>query len=332
MSFNSEKAIVRSYQAAFDEGEASDVKDVVKSYVDENAKVYACYPFDECSTPAELVKGLWEPLKQSFTRMKRREDVFMAGNNSAGEGKWVMSMGHFAGLFDKPFLGIRSTGKLAFLRYAEFFEVRENKIVSHAIFFDLIALMQQVGLNPLPVETGHTFVYPGPCDHNGLLFEEQDPLESKKTIELVEEMVSDLDSLNKSGNDNCPPELLAKCWSEDMVWYGPAGIGATYTIECYQQQHQFPFRKGLKDKVFNGHVARFSEGGFACFFGWPNLSNTAGGGLFGMPASGIRADMRVVDVYYRKGDKLLENWVLMDVPYWLKQQGLDILSRTTTYS
>ncbi|HAM18821.1 MAG TPA: polyketide cyclase, partial [Alteromonas macleodii] len=237
-----------------------------------------------------------------------------------------------AGLFDKPFLRIRSTGKLAFLRYAEFFEVRENKIVSHAIFFDLIALMQQVGLNPLPVETGHTFVYPGPCDHNGLLFEEQDPKESKKTIELVEEMVKDLDSLNKSGNDNCPPELLAKCWSEDMVWYGPAGIGATYTIERYQQQHQFPFRKGLKDKVFNGHVARFSEGSFACFFGWPNLSNTAGGGLFGMPASGIRADMRVVDVYYRKGDKLLENWVLMDVPYWLKQQGLDILSRTTTYS
>ena len=51
-----------------------------------------------------------------------------------------------------------------------------------------------------------------------------------------------------------------------------------------------------------------------------------------MPASGIRADMRVVDVYYRKGDKLLENWVLMDVPYWLKQQGLDILTRTTTSS
>jgi predicted ester cyclase len=142
------------------------------------------------------VKELWEPLKQSFTRMKRREDVFMAGDNSAGEGKWVMSMGHFAGLFDKPFLGIRSTGKLAFLRYAEFFEVREDKIVSHAIFFDLIALMQQVGLNPLPVETGHTFVYPGPCDHNGLLFEEQDPQESKKTIELVEEMVKDLKTDN----------------------------------------------------------------------------------------------------------------------------------------
>lgn len=332
MSFSSEKAVVRSYQAAFDESDENNLDGVLSAYVDENAKVYACYPFDVCATPSELVEKLWAPLKQSFTRMKRREDVFMAGDNSAGEGKWVMSMGHFAGLFDKPFLGIRSTAKLVFVRYAEFFEVRDNKIVSHAVFLDLIALMQQVGLNPLPVSTGHTFVFPGPCDHNGLLFDEQDPVESKKTIELVEEMVRDLDVLNKSGNDNCPPEVLAKCWSEDMVWYGPAGIGATYTIERYQQQHQFPFRKGLKDKVFNGHVARFSEGNFACFFGWPNLSNTASGGLFGMPASGIRADMRVVDVYYRKGDKLLENWVIMDVPFWLKQQGLDILERTTAYS
>jgi hypothetical protein len=38
--------------------------------------------------------------------------------------------------------------------------------------------------------------------------------------------------------------------------------------------------------------------------------------------------MRVVDVYCRKGDKLLENWVIIDVPYWLKLQGLDVLERT----
>mgnify|MGYP006302231445 FL=1 len=38
--------------------------------------------------------------------------------------------------------------------------------------------------------------------------------------------------------------------------------------------------------------------------------------------------MQVVDVYYRKGDKLSENWVFIDIPYWLKQQGLDIFERT----
>ena len=49
-----------------------------------------------------------------------------------------------------------------------------------------------------------------------------------------------------------------------------------------------------------------------------------------MPGGEVPADMQVADVYYRKGDKLSENWVLIDLPYWLKQQGLDILARTET--
>lgn len=115
-----------------------------------------------------------------------------------------------------------------------------------------------------------------------------------------------------------------------MIWYGPCGIGAQYTIPRYQKGHQMPFRSGLKDKVFNGHVCRFAEGNFSCFFGWPNLSNKPIGGFLGLPGGEVKADMQVVDVYYRQDDKLSENWVLIDIPYWLKQQGLDILERTTS--
>ena len=38
--------------------------------------------------------------------------------------------------------------------------------------------------------------------------------------------------------------------------------------------------------------------------------------------------MRVVDIYRREGEKLSENWILIDLPYWLLQQGLDVLERT----
>ena len=148
-----------------------------------------------------------------------------------------------------------------------------------------------------------------------------------KTLALVNKMVDDLDELNKSGAMGCPPEVLEKAWASDMIWYGPGGIGASYTIPRYQEQHQLPFRNHLKDKTFNGHVCRFAEGNFACFFGWPNLTNTPIGGFLGLPGGG-RGDMQVVDVYCRRGDKLSENWVLIDLPYWLKQQGLDIFERT----
>ena len=71
-----------------------------------------------------------------------------------------------------------------------------------------------------------------------------------------------------------------------------------------------------------------AEGNYACFFGWPNLSNTPLGGFLGLPGGKVSATMQVVDVYRRQGDKLAENWVFIDLPYWLRQQGLDILERT----
>ena len=128
----------------------------------------------------------------------------------------------------------------------------------------------------------------------------------------------------------CPPEVLEKTWDKNMIWYGPCGIGASYTIPRYQLQHQLPFRNNLTDKKFNGHICRFAEGDFACFFGWPNLSNKPTGGFLGLPGGEIPADMQVVDVYSRVGGKLSENWVIIDIPFWLKQQGLDIFERTAS--
>ena len=65
---------------------------------------------------------------------------------------------------------------------------------------------------------------------------------------------------------------LARTWHDDMIWFGPAGIGAAYTRDRYQAQHQGPFREGLEDITFNGHLCRFSEGKYGGFFGWPNLT------------------------------------------------------------
>jgi hypothetical protein len=84
----------------------------------------------------------------------------------------------------------------------------------------------------------------------------------------------------------------------------------------------------LDDKKFVGHVCRFAEGNYACFFGWPNLSNMPLGGWLGLPGGKVQSKMQVVDVYRREGDMLAENWVFIDIPHWLKQQGLDVLART----
>jgi len=326
--YQENKLLIRRYYRDLEQAASADIERIVHSYCSKDYVWYGVYPFDQQKSPESVVERFWKPFIRSWKSVQRREDIFFAGTSEIDGTEWVTSMGHFVGLLDEDWLGIPPTRKMMFLRYAEFNCIEDYKIRRTAFFCDLIAVMNQAGIHPLPPQTGASFVYPGPRTHDGLLHDPQSSAESKKTMKLVNRMIRDLSELNKSGNDRCPPEYLARTWHNDMIWYGPAGIGATYTIPRYQEQHQYPFRTGLRDKVFNGHLCRFAEGNYAGFFGWPNLTNTPVGGFLGLPGNDVRADMRVVDIYRRDGAKLAENWVLIDLPYWLKQQGLDIFDRT----
>ena len=327
-SYAHSKRCVLNFYTALEQANLKSVKSILSSHLAPDFHWYGVYPFNERDGPEAVAEAFWVPFLNSWTSVQRRQDIFLAGTSEIDDTDWVISMGHLMGLLDKDWLGMKASRKLAFLRYADFFCVQEGQLVQGAFFCDLIGVMHQLGISPLPLQTGASFVYPGPRTHSGLLFEDQDAGESKKTLDLVNRMMADLSALNISGDDLPPPEYLARTWHEDMTWYGPAGIGATYTIPRYQEQHQYPFRTGLQGKCFNGHLCRFAEGNYAGFFGWPNLTNTAVGGFLGLPASDRAADMRVVDIYRREGDKLAENWVLIDLPWWLKQQGIDILKRT----
>ncbi len=326
-NYQDNKAIIRAYYDELESATADTVGRVIKRYFIPDIEWFGVHPFNELRGTEAVAETFWRPLYQAWAHLQRRQDIFMAGTNEIDNTEWVTSMGHFMGLLDHSWLGIPATRKIAFLRYADFNCIKDGRICKTGFFCDIIAVMNQAGFHPLPEQTGASFVYPGPRTHDGLLYEPQNKEESRKTLDLVNQMCCNLDELNRSGNDCPSPDFLCPTWHDDMIWFGPAGIGATYTIPRYQEQHQHPFRQGLKDKVFNGHVCRFAEGKYAGFYGWPSLTNTPVGGFLGLPGNEIRADMRVVDIYRREDDKLVENWVLIDLLYWLKQQGLDILER-----
>lgn len=326
--YQAAKTVVRRYFEALETAQPEEVVEVLKTCTSQGYSWRGVYPFREQHGVEAVADAFWVPLKKSLMRMQRRQDIFFAGTNEISGEQWVMSMGNFMGLFDQDWLGIPRTRKIANLRYAEFNCVENGRITQTGLFVDIIGLMIQAGVYPLPPSTGVYFNYPGPRAHDGFLFKDAPEEEGAATLALVNRMVDDLTVLNESGSMGCPPEVLERTWSPDMIWYGPAGVGATYTIPRYQEQHQLPFRSSLGDKKFKGHVCRIAEGNFAAFFGWPNLTNTPLGGWLGLPGGKVNAEMQVVDVYRREGDKLAENWVFIDIPYWLKQQGLDVLDRT----
>ncbi|MEM1105533.1 MAG: ester cyclase [Pseudomonadota bacterium] len=329
MEIQGAKSVARDFQACFDQFETSAMEDAVAAHCAPGAIWRGMYPFAGNDTVQAALGAFWGPLANAFTGLRRREDVFLAGKNDVdgGQSVWVCSMGNLAGLFDHELAGIPPTGRLAFLRYAEFYRVEGGKIAETALFTDLIGLMHQAGCYPLPPMTGAFFQYPGPESHDGQLSSAQDPAETSRTLALVNAMIEDLRGLNGLDEYECPPEILRRTWHEDMIWYGPAGIGASYTIARYQAQHQHPFRRNLVEKAYNGHVARIAEGNYCAFFGWANLRNRNAGGFLGLPAAREPAEMRIVDVYRRRGDRLAENWVFIDLPHYLAQQGLDVFER-----
>ena len=316
--------MISEYYRELDGASPEDAARVIRRYTLPAYRFRGVHPFNELADADSVAGTVWEPLRRALRPMQRRQDIFMAGTNEIDEQPWVCSMGHLMGLLDDDWLAIPATGKLTFLRYAEFHRVYDGRIAETAFFCDIIGVMRQAGLNPLPLQTGAEIMTPGPQTHDGLLWEPQADQETSQTLALVNQMKEDLVESDEFG---CPSDVLARTWHDAMLWFGPSGIGSTYTIDRYQDQHQGPFSRGLRDVQFNGHVCRFAEGRYAGWFGWPNLTMTPRGGFLGLPSSDKRVDMRVVDIYRREGTKLAENWILIDLLYWMMQQGVDVLER-----
>ncbi len=323
------KDLVLACQEALEAAPADAAADTLARFTAPDYLWSGMHPFDRITGAEAVGSRFWDGLRGSLTHIQRRMDVFFAGANSldGGASVWVVSMGHLMGLFDAPWLGIRPTGRLTMLRYCDFHRVEGGKIKETAAFFDIPHLMMQAGQNPFPPQTAAHLVQPGPRPHDGLLTGPQDPGAGDKTLAVINAMINDLGTW-KSGLPL--EEELAQTWHDDMLWWGPAGIGASYTIARYARQHSAPFRAGFTERSRTRHLARLAEGHYGGFFGWPNFTAIPTGGFMGLPASTTAGEFRVIDIYRRRGDKLAENWVFIDLLHYLKTQGLDVLARNGT--
>lgn len=318
------KTVARAFHAALD-APSSPVSDALEHYLSPDHLWRGFHPFNEITGPAALAKTFWQPLHDSLRHLQRREDIFFAGENhiEGHDGMWVASMGHLMGLFDEPFLSIPPTGKLAFLRYAEFLKIEGGSITETAMFFDIPHLMEQAGIPVFGPQTAAELVQPGPATHDGLLFNAQGPGEGLKTLNVLNRMIANLGQW-QSGLPL--EEELRLTWDENMLWWGPTGIGATYTIERYARQHAGPFRAAFADRSSTGHIARIAEGHYAGFFGWPNFTARLRREFLGLPPSDTPGEFRVIDIYRRAGDALVENWVFIDLLHFAKTQGRDLMA------
>lgn len=319
------KALVLAANAAIDGAEPDAIAAALSDHVATDYRWRGMHPFNELNSAKAVAETFWAPLRAAMGPLQRRPDIFLAGENQldGGASLWVVEMGHLMGLWDAPWLGLPATRKMAFLRYAEFHRIEAGRIAETASYIDILNLISQTPMQPLPTSTGAMLLTPGPRTHDGLLYSQQAADEGKITVDLIAAMVKEL----RSHAVHSPTDHMDRFWTPDMCWFGPGGIGASAFFSGYRRGHSGPFEDGLQYVRHTEHVCRIGEGKFGGFFGYPSLTVRPTGGFMGMPASDQQADMRIVDLYRREGDKLAENWIFIDLLYFFHQQGLDILDR-----
>jgi len=79
-------------------------------------------------------------------------DAHMVVRNTVHAGEWIAVEGHFKGKHEKDLVGPAGTippkGKTIDLPYADFFRIRGGKIVEHRVYWDQMAMLQQLGAMP----------------------------------------------------------------------------------------------------------------------------------------------------------------------------------------
>lgn len=134
---------------------------------------------------------------------------------------------------------------------------------------------------------------------------------------LVDRMVNGLNDHEIHG--------MEAYWSDDMHWYGPAGIGTKPSLKAFQEEHQKPFLHAFPDKDANDEI-RIAEGDYVAAKGYQQV--THGGDYLGIPATGKDMQIKYMDFWRaeeREGElKLVENWVMIDLLDFLEQAGYNV--------
>ena len=320
---------------------AENVADTVRAAVHEDVDWNVSAPIDQLLGVENAISGFWTPLFRAFPDLKHEPYVFMGGIDEGsalyeteGGDEWVSGCGYLTGSFMNDWLGIPATGRKTNIWFGVFYVMRAGRIAEAYLQLDILAVMRQAGYQILPPAPGaEGGKIPGPVAKDGLLLTEQDALESRKSMQLVQAMGRGMRRYLRSrdGGDLRSMEQ-DKYWRPDMKWYGPSGIGACFSQEEYEDFHQRPWLEGFGDRHISRagsgrRMGRVGEGKYCAGGIWDTAYSRHNGAYAGVAATGKLMTLRDFDWWKRDGDYLIENWVPIDMIDLFRQMGVDLMAR-----
>ncbi len=288
-----------------------------------HARLFAFHPVNEHLTNSAIAKALWQPIRDSFPDAERRDKIVIAGEYR--DKNLVCAMGQLQGTFARDWHGIPATHGVASLRYGEVHEVEDGLIVESHVIIDVVDLMLQAGCWPMAKSLGAEHAWQSPATQDGLNLTNVDIETGSAALAVVKKMHAGLMMFDGKNIDSMDH---ARCWTPNFLWYGPAGIGTSRGLAGFQAHHQIPFLRAFPDRKVANHIANVFDGNYVITGGWPSVVAThSGDGWLGLPATGKRIGMRVMDFYRVEDGLIAENWVPIDIVDIMRQMGVDVFAR-----
>ncbi len=317
------KQLVDSYR----EWNPGSLRQALTRFYAADTNISVVQPINTVNGSADFLERVVEPMQDAFAHLHRRCDMLFGGEYRGAE--WVVSHGHYVGLFHRNWLGIPASGDIVWIHYVEYHRIEAGRSLECYLYFDMLDLLRQIGRWPLPPSNGYEGFVPGPASADGLVLTASHAEQSRKSFEMVDDMLSRLYTED---------EAWRPYWHHNMYWYGPSGYGSYIGIDGFarfQLPYESIFEKGrvrntylesgdpTLDASVPGHYARFADGNYVASGGWPSHGGFMVNDWLGVPAEGRMFTVRVADIWRREGDRLVENWVFVDIVDMLQQLGRD---------
>ena len=302
------------------------IREVLDRTFASDAPVRLCHPLGESAGGQGFFETALSPIFQAMPDGERRDVIAIAGE--AHEQWWFGACGYYVGTFAAPFLDIPPTGRIAQMRFHEFYRVEGDRVVEMQAIWDIPALMMQAGAWPMGPSLGVEWMAPAPATGDGLI-RAGEPSTPQSDQDAVQHVLDMLAGLQRHKDEGAEAMGLERFWHPKFNWYGPAGIGSMRGIAGFRRDHQIPFLNALPDRSGAGETpVFFAEGDYIGTTGWPNMRMTyTGGGWLGIAPNSEPITMRSLDFWRLEDGLLRENWVLVDLLHMWDQIGVDVLAR-----
>ena len=318
------KALVWSFNKKISTSSQLNIGNLAKGYLHEDILFRGPHPINDLNGQGQVIQNFWKPFIEAFPNFERHHDIFLGGSYKGDS--WVSSMGHYVAKFEKPWLGIPASNKLVTIRFGEFCKIQDGKIKEIYLLMDLLDLMRQVSLWPLPYTLGVEGWWPKPFTLDGIVTKTPDVSVSRDTTKLISRWTEALNDF-ESTVVNFDALKLDEYFDPLTMRYGASGLGACRGIQGIKDNHYSPLINAFQERKIANHQFKITEGTYLSACGWENIKGRHVMEIFGVAATNKLIKVRAMEWWRQSGNLIRESWIMPDMVDLLLQLDVDVFAK-----